>query len=345
MVCDVAIIGAGPVGLFSVFELGLLGLNSVVIDTLDRPGGQCTELYPEKPIYDIPAYPKINGQELTDRLMEQIEPFQPTFLLSRRVDKLEARESDEGLSAFRLTTGEGDIIDAAAVFIAAGAGSFTPRRPKLGNLEEFENQSVFYAVKDRSYMRGKRVVIAGGGDSALDWTLALLDDNASVTLVHRSKRFRAHPASVDAMLSACEDGRITFIEGELHSLHGSDGNLTEVHVKTSGGDNPIAIPTDILLPFFGLNIELGPIANWGMDLQDGKLIKVDTECFQSSIPGVFAVGDINTYPGKLKLILSGFHECALAAQAAFRCARPGERLRFQYTTSSTELKKKLKVLD
>ncbi|MEO1330772.1 MAG: NAD(P)/FAD-dependent oxidoreductase [Pseudomonadota bacterium] len=334
---DVAIVGAGPVGLFAVFELGLLGLNAVVIDTLDKVGGQCAELYPEKPIYDIPGFPEVSGQALTDNLMAQAAPFEPEFRLNQRVESLTRREDGRYL----VETSIGERYDVAAVFIAAGAGSFTPRRPKLEGLEAFEEKSVFYAVRSRAQFEGRDLMIVGGGDSALDWTLDLLPSVKSLTLVHRRASFRAAPHSVAAMQEAVAAGRMRFVEGELAELKGADGALEQIVLKTKG--DPETVKADRLLAFFGLNIELGPIADWRLDLQDGKQIKVDTEKFETSTPGVFAIGDINWYPGKLKLILSGFHEGALAAQAAFRLARPNEKLRFQYTTSSTELQKRLKV--
>lgn len=334
---DVAIVGAGPVGLFSVFELGLLGLQSVLVDSLDKPGGQCAELYPEKPIYDIPAWPLISGQELTDKLLEQIAPFEPTFRLGQRVESLLRRPDGR----FVVTTSEGSVIDAAAVFIAAGAGCFIPRKPKWERLAEFEGADLFYAVRDKGAFAGKDILIVGGGDSALDWSLELLGSARSLTLVHRSDRFRAHPASVKAMQKEVEAGRMNFQLGEVSGLRGPAGALEGVTVNGPDGESELEVQR--ILAFFGLNIELGPIAEWELDLQDGKQIRVDTAAFQTSSKGVFAIGDINWYPGKLKLILSGFHEAALASQEAFRIARPNERLRFQYTTSSTELQQRLKV--
>lgn len=335
---DVAIVGAGPVGLFAVFELGLLGLNAVLIDSLDRPGGQCAELYPEKPIYDIPAWPVISGQALTDRLLEQIAPFDPEFRFSQRVERLSRRADGR----FLVETSGHERFDAAAVIVAAGAGSFAPRRPKLDGLAAFEDESLFYAVRSRAAFAGRDVVIVGGGDSALDWTLDLLPDVRSLTLVHRRDNFRAAPASVAAMREAVAGGRMRFVEGELAALAGEGGALRRVTLRTRDG-GARDIDADRLLAFFGLNIELGPIGDWGLDLAEGRQIRVDTEKFQTSTPGVFAIGDINAYPGKLKLILSGFHEGALAAQAVFALARPGEKLRFQYTTSSSELQKRLQV--
>ncbi len=338
---DVLIIGAGPVGLFAVFELGLLGLKARLIDTLDRPGGQCAELYPEKPIYDIPGIPTISGQVLTDRLMEQAAPFEPEFRFNQRVEHLSKRPDGR----FQIVTDAGEVHVAPVVFIAAGAGSFTPRRPKLDGIAPYEGKSLFYAVRERADFEGSDLVIVGGGDSALDWTLDLLPVVKSLTLVHRRDKFRAAPHTVDAMETAVAEGRMNFVMGDLERLDGKNGGengeLTAVTVKSKTGSTTIA--ADRLLTFFGLNIELGPIADWALDLEDGKQIRVGTEKFQTSTPGIFAIGDINWYPGKLKLILSGFHEGALAAQEAFRIARPDEKLRFQYTTSSSELQKRLKV--
>jgi thioredoxin reductase (NADPH) len=334
---DALIIGAGPVGLFAVFELGLLGLKARLIDTLDRPGGQCAELYPEKPIYDIPGWPTISGQALTDRLMEQVAPFEPEFRFNQRVENLSKRPDGR----FQIVTDAGEVHVAPVVFIAAGAGSFTPRRPKLDGIEPYEGKSLFYAVRKRADFEGRDLVIVGGGDSALDWALDLLPAVKSLTLVHRRDKFRAAPHSVHAMEQAVADGRMKFVMGELDRLDGADGVLSAVTIRDKTGTT--TIKADRLLTFFGLNIELGPIAEWSLDLEDGKQIRVDTEKFQTSTPGVFAIGDINAYPGKLKLILSGFHEGALAAQEAFRIARPDQKLRFQYTTSSSELQKRLKV--
>jgi len=334
---DALIIGAGPVGLFAAFELGLLGLKSRLIDTLDRPGGQCAELYPEKPIYDIPGWPTISGQALTDRLMEQAAPFEPQFRFNQRVESLSRRPDGR----FQIVTDAGEVHVAPVVFIAAGAGSFTPRRPKLDGIEPYEGKSLFYAVRRRADFEGRDLVIVGGGDSALDWALDLLPAVKSLTLVHRRDKFRAAPHSVDAMEKAVADGRMNFVMGELDRLDGGNGELSAVTIRNKTGIT--TLKADRLLTFFGLNIELGPIADWSLELEDGKQIRVDTEKFQTSTPGVFAIGDINSYPGKLKLILSGFHEGALAAQEAFRIARPDEKLRFQYTTSSSELQKRLKV--
>ncbi|GAA0567633.1 NAD(P)/FAD-dependent oxidoreductase [Caenispirillum bisanense] len=334
---DVVIIGAGPVGLFAVFELGLLDLRCHVIDVLDKPGGQCAELYPEKPIYDIPAWPVITGQDLVNRLLEQITPFAPTFHHQQLVEGLTRLDDGRWL----VETDGGVKLAAPVVFIAAGGGSFTPKRPPLPGIEGFEGTSVFYAVRKRETFRGKDLVIAGGGDSALDWALALREEARSVTLVHHRDGFRAAPHSVAEMRAAVQAGQITLHIAKLAGLEGADGRLTGVRLENAA-QGSFTVPADALLPFYGLTMKLGPIADFGLNLNE-NLIPVDTEAYETSRPGIFAIGDINTYPGKLKLILSGFHEAALAAQKAFRYARPEERLRFQYTTSSTTLQKRLNV--
>ncbi len=334
---DVVIVGAGPTGLFAVFELGLLDLDAHLVDILDRPGGQCTELYPEKPIYDIPGLPIVTGQELTDRLMQQIRPFKPTFHLGQMASAL-ARLDD---GRWSLTTNTGARIIAHAVVIAAGNGSFVPKRPPIGGIEAFEGTSVHYAVRRIEDFRGKRVVIAGGGDSALDWTLSLAPVVGSLTLVHHRDGFRAAQHSVNQMRALVAKGQITFHQGGVQALHGADGRLERVTLSGSGPDD-IHIAADAFLPFFGLTSKLGPIAEFGLNLRE-NLIPVDTARFETETPGIFAIGDINAYPGKLKLMLSGFHEAALMAQAAFHIARPTEKLRFSYTTSSLSLQKKLGV--
>jgi thioredoxin reductase (NADPH) len=332
---DVVIVGAGPVGLFAVFELGLVDIKAHVIDILDKVGGQCAELYPEKPIYDIPALPVVSGQELTDRLMEQIKPFAPTFHLGERIDALARREG-----GFRLETDAGKVFHAKAVVIAAGGGSFTPKRPPLDGIEGYEGKSVFYAVRKMDEFRDRDVLIVGGGDSALDWTLSLQPIAKSLTLLHRRDEFRGAPHSVDKMRSLVAEKSMQLIIGQVTALHGADGVLEAATVRTKEGE--ARLPCNRLLPFFGLTMKLGPVADWGLNL-DENLIKVDTEKFQTSEPGIFAVGDINTYPGKLKLILSGFHEVALMAQAAHHIVYPDKKLLFQYTTSSSSLQKKLGV--
>ena len=334
---DVAIIGAGPVGLFAVFELGLLDMKCHLIDILDRSGGQCAELYPEKPIYDIPAWPVISGQELTDKLLEQIEPFGPTFHYNEMVETLE-RLPDGG---FRLTTDQGLVLEAKVVVIAAGGGSFQPKRPPIAGIEPYEGTSVFYSVRQMEAFRDRELVIVGGGDSALDWTLNLQPLAKRVTLIHRRDAFRAAPDSVNKMRALVEAGEMDLLLGQVSELKGDDGQLSEITV-TDLEKTQHTIACDRMLPFFGLTMKLGPVANWGINLNE-NLIPVDTEKFETSEPGIFAIGDINTYPGKLKLILSGFHEAALMAQAAKRIVSPGERIVFQYTTSSTKLQKKLGV--
>ena len=333
---DVVIIGAGPVGLFAVFELGLYDLKCHLIDILDRPGGQCAELYPEKPIYDIPAWPEISGQALTDRLMEQIAPFHPEFHFNRMVTGLKKLED----GSFEVETDEGELFRAKVVVIAAGGGSFQPKRPPVPGIEAYEGSSVFYSVRQMEAFRGQDVVIAGGGDSALDWTLNLQPLVKSLTLVHRRPEFRAAPDSVKKMFALRDEGKISFEIGQIKELTGADGQLESVIVKGAAGDT--AIPASRLLAFYGLTMKLGPIADWGLNLHE-NLIPVDTEKFETSHPGIFAIGDINWYPGKLKLILSGFHEAALMARAAKTVVNPDERVVFQYTTSSTNLQKKLGV--
>ncbi|HEV7254446.1 MAG TPA: NAD(P)/FAD-dependent oxidoreductase [Mesorhizobium sp.] len=333
---DVLIIGAGPVGLFAVFELGLMDMKSHLVDILDRPGGQCAELYPEKPIYDIPAWPSISGQGLVDQLMEQIAPFKPTFTFNRMIAGL-TRLPD---GSFRAVTDEGEAILAKVIVIAAGGGSFQPKRPPIPGIEAYEGKSVFYSVRRMEEFRGQDVLIVGGGDSAMDWTLNLQPIARSVTLVHRRPEFRAAPDSVNKMYALQEMKKLEFQVGQVTALKGEDGQLAAAVVK--GPDGDVEIPSTRMLPFFGLTMKLGPIADWGLNLHE-NLITVDTERFETSEPGIFAVGDINWYPGKLKLILSGFHEVALMAQAAKRIVSPGERVVFQYTTSSTSLQKKLGV--
>jgi thioredoxin reductase (NADPH) len=333
---DAVIVGAGPVGLFAVFELGLVDIKSHVVDILDRPGGQCAELYPEKPIYDIPGLTVVTGQELTDRLMEQIKPFGAEFHFSQRVDSLERVDG-----GFKLTTDLGTELECKVLVIAAGGGSFTPKRPPLPGIEQYEGTSVFYSVRKMENFRGREVLIVGGGDSALDWTLNLQPVAKSLTLLHRRSDFRAAPASVQKMLELVQGGDISFKLGQVTELHGEGGKLTSVTVKDPEGHS-FNQPTEVMLPFFGLTMKLGPVADWGINL-DENLIPVDTAKFETSEKGIFAIGDINTYPGKVKLILSGFHEAALMAQQAHKYVYPDKKLIFQYTTSSTSLQKKLGV--
>lgn len=333
---DAVIIGAGPVGLFAVFELGLVDIKAHVIDILDKVGGQCAELYPEKPIYDIPGLPIVTGQGLTDALMAQIKPFGAVFHLGQRVDALQKMTDGR----FRLATDIGTEFVTKVVVIAAGGGSFTPKRPPLPNIEAYEGRSVFYAVRRMEDFRGQDVLIVGGGDSALDWTLNLQPVARSLTLLHRRDDFRGAPHSVEQMRALVREKKIALMIGQMGALEGDDGLLTAVTIKTKDGD--VRYPCNRLLPFFGLTMKLGPVAEWGLNLHE-NLIPVDTEKFESSTAGIFAIGDINWYPGKLKLILSGFHEAALMSQAAHRIVYPGKKLLFQYTTSSSSLQKKLGV--
>ncbi|MBC6981098.1 NAD(P)/FAD-dependent oxidoreductase [Caulobacter sp. 17J80-11] len=338
---DVIIVGAGPCGLFAVFELGLLDMKAHLIDILDKPGGQCAELYPEKPIYDIPAWPVISGQELTDRLMEQIAPFHPTFSLGEMATALEKTADGK----WKLTTDMGTTITAPVVVIAAGGGSFQPKKPPIPGIEAFEQQGeglgVFYAVRRMEQFRGRKLVISGGGDSALDWVLNLQPLAEWVTLIHRRDDFRAAPHSVAKMRALVEARKMDLVIGQAVELQGPDGPLESVLVEDNSGARH-SIACDAFLPFFGLTMKLGPVAEFGLNLHE-NLIPVDTEKFETSTSGIFAVGDINWYPGKLKLILSGFHEAALMAQQAFRYVYPEKKLRFQYTTSSSDLQRKLGV--
>ena len=326
---DVAVIGAGPTGLFAVFECGMLRMKCVVIDTLEAIGGQCAALYPEKPIFDIPAHPAIAGAELIARLEEQAQPFAPIYLMGRRVDAL----ADDGEGGFVLSTSQGEQVRAKAVIIAAGAGAFGPNRPPLAGLEAFEaTGAVRYMVSRREELRGKRVVIAGGGDSAVDWALSLKDIAARVTVVHRRPKFRAAPETTAQMEAAAERGEIDLaIPYQLHGLEGTDGTLDHVVLATLKGEER-RVPADHLLAFFGLSMELGPIAEWGLGL-DRSHIAVDQATLATSRPGIHAIGDIATYPGKLKLILQGFSEAAMAAHAIHPRIFPGEALHFEYSTS------------
>jgi thioredoxin reductase (NADPH) len=309
-----------------------------LVDILDKVGGQCAELYPEKPIYDIPGIPVTSAHGLVDSLMTQIEPFNPQIHLGEMVETVEKI----GDPLFRVRTDQGTEFEAKIVVIAAGGGSFQPKRPPIPGIEPYEGKSVFYSVRKMEAMRGKRVLVAGGGDSALDWTLNLAPIADRLTLLHRRSEFRAAPDSVNKMMALVDEGKVELVLGQTTALVGNDGQLGAVVVKTNDGKVQ-EIPCDVLLPFFGLTMKLGPVADWGIELKDGELIPVDTAAFETNIPGIFAIGDINWYPGKLKLILSGFHEGALMAQKAYHYIYPEKRLVFQYTTSSTSLQKKLGV--
>ena len=333
---DVIIIGAGPVGLFAVFELGLLDMKCHLIDILDVPGGQCAELYPEKPIYDIPAIPVCTGQELTNKLLEQIQPFEPIFHLGQMAESIVKSEDGNWI----VTTDSNVSLEAPVIVIAAGGGSFVPKKPPLKDIEEYEGSSVFYSVKKMEIFRNKNLVIAGGGDSALDWTLSLQPIAKSLTLVHRRDDFRAAPDTIKKMRNLVSENKMVLEIAQLREIKGSSGNIELLRVKGERGEDDINC--DTLLAFYGLTMKLGPVANFGINL-DRNLIPVDTEKFETDVEGIFAVGDINHYPGKLKLILSGFHEAALMAQQAFKYVYPERRLRFQYTTSSSDLQEKLGV--
>ena len=337
---DVAIIGAGPIGLFAVFELGLLDIRCHLIDILPKAGGQCAELYPEKPIYDIPGFPVISGQELVDNLMKQIHPFGPKFHLGEMVERMEVVGTAEQ-PLFRIGTDNDKTIESKSVFIAAGGGSFQPKKPPIPGLDAYENKSVFYSVRKMDHFKGRRVVIVGGGDSALDWALNLHPVADRITLVHRRDAFRAAPHSVNAMRELVNSGDMEFVLGQVTAVKGEGGQLSALTIRRENGEH-YDHPCDDMMPFFGLTMKLGPIAGWGINLHE-NLVPVDTAKFETSVPGIFAVGDINTYPGKLKLILSGFHEATLAAQRAHRYVYPDKKLTFQYTTSSTSLQRKLGV--
>jgi thioredoxin reductase (NADPH) len=334
---DAVIVGAGPVGLFQVFELGLLEIKAHVIDSLPVVGGQCVELYPDKPIYDIPAVPVCTGQELTDNLLKQIEPFEPTFHLGQEVTVVEKR----GDGRFNVETSAGTRFISKTIFIAAGVGSFQPRTIKVDGIDRFDNSQLFYRVKDPSRFHGRNLVICGGGDSALDWALNLAGKAESVVLLHRREEFRAAPASVAKMKELCDNYEMQFLVGQVTGFETQDDKLSEI--KVSGADGVTRrLPLDHLLVFFGLSPKLGPIAEWGLDIER-KQLKVDTEKFETNVPGIFAVGDINTYPGKKKLILSGFHEAALAAFGAAPYIFPEKKIHMQYTTTSPKLHKILGV--
>lgn len=333
---DAVIVGAGPVGLFQVFELGLLGLKAEVIDSLPQAGGQCAELYPEKPIYDIPAFPVVGAQELIERLLEQIKPFDPGFHLNEEVSGFEQRADGR----FTVTTAKGTEFDAGTVIIAAGLGAFQPRRLRAPGADDVADH-VHYKVTDKQAFAGRNLCILGGGDSALDWTLDLVDNAASLTLVHRRENYRAQPNSVAKMKELAEAGKLVECQGTVAKILGEDGRLTGIETLDLERESQ-RIDCDELLVFWGLAPNLGPIAEWGLEIAK-RQIPVDTEKFQTSIPGVFAIGDINTYPGKKKLILSGFHEAALAAFAVQQHLHPDKKVHLQYTTTSPVMHKRLGV--
>lgn len=333
---DVVIIGAGPVGLFAVFELGLLDMKCDVIDILDKPGGQCAELYPDKPIYDIPGIPEISGGELTKSLLEQIKPFNPEFHLSTIVSELKQINND----LWEVVTDSNKIFHTKVIVIAAGGGSFQPKKPPIDGIDDYEGKSVFYSIKNIESFYNKEIAIVGGGDSALDWALTLHKKSKNLTLIHRRKEFRAAPDTVNKVMKLIDDGSINFELGQVKELVGSDGQLNKIICKDKEEEKEIKC--EAMLPFFGLTMKLGPVANWGLNLEQ-NLIKVNTETFETNQKGIFAIGDINYYPGKLKLILCGFHEGALMAQKAHQYIYPDKKVIFQYTTSSSKLQKKLGV--
>lgn len=322
---DILIIGAGPVGLFTVFEAGLLKMHCHLIDVLPQPGGQLSEIYPKKPIYDIPGLPSILAGDLVNNLLQQIAPFKPTFTLGERVEKLE--KLDDG--SFRVISSEGTVIEAKVVAIAAGLGSFEPRKPDIPGLEQFERKGIDYFVKDPGKYVGRKVVIAGGGDSALDWTIELAHQGAEVSMIHRRSAFRGAPDSVDKVMKLVADGKVRlYTDAQVTGLEGQE-HLEALLVETP--DGTLRLTTDYFIPLFGLTPKLGPIADWGLELDKNAIVVNPTDC-STNIEGVFAIGDINTYEGKLKLILCGFHEATMMCQAAFRFVYPKQKLSFKYTT-------------
>ena len=334
---DAVIIGAGPVGLFQVFELGLLEIKAHVIDALPEAGGQCIELYPDKPIYDIPAIPVCTGRELTENLLKQIKPFGAQFHLGQEVTQLE-KQAD---GRFLISTSKDQQFLSKTVFIAGGVGAFQPRTLNLDGIEAFVGKQVFYSVKNPEQFRDKNIVICGGGDAALDWVLDLVDKATSVTLIHRRDDFKAAPASIAKMRELCKNKQMQLLIGQITRYEVEHGQISKM-IVTDIESKDHSISVDDLLIFFGLSPKLGPIADWGLDIER-KQVSVDTEKFQTSIPGIYAVGDINIYPGKKKLILSGFHESALAAFAAAAYLNPEKHIQLQYTTTSTKLHKVLGV--
>ena len=323
---DILIIGAGPVGLFTIFEAGLVQLRCHLIDALAQPGGQCSEIYPKKPIYDIPGYPEILAGELVDRLMEQAEPFKPGFTLGERAEEIEQLDS----GGFRVVTNKGTEHTCKVIAIAGGLGSFEPRKPPISNIGEYEDKGVEYIIKDPEFYRNKRVVLAGGGDSALDWTIFLSEVAQEVTLVHRREGFRGAPDSVEKVMEMAASGKINLITNAQVTGLSGNGVLNQVTIQQKNADE-LTQETDHFIPLFGLSPKLGPIANWGLNIQKNA-IEVDTFDYSTNIEGIYAIGDINTYPGKLKLILCGFHEATLMVQSAYKRINPDKKLTLKYTT-------------
>ena len=330
---DVVIIGAGPCGLFQVFELGLLDMKAHLIDNLDKIGGQCAELYPDKNLYDIPSRPAITGQELTDDLIKQADPFEPAYHLNQLTSKIDVQDD-----FIEVTTNLDTVIKCKSLVIAAGSGSFVPRKLPISNVKEFENKNIFYSVKKRTDFEGKKILIAGGGDSALDYVMGFHKIASDITLIHRRKEFKAVQDSVNKVMSLVDQGEVKFNMGTIKQM--VDNGKGQVDITLD--DDTVIDGVDAIFPFFGLKIELGPIAEWGLNL-DNNLISVNTENFETSTPRIFAVGDICTYPGKLKLILSGFHEAALAAKKMFQYCHNDKKYVFRYTTSSKDIQEKLGV--
>ena len=330
---DVVIIGAGPCGLFQVFELGLLDMKAHLIDNLDKIGGQCSELYPDKNLYDIPSRPAITGQKLTDDLITQAEPFEPAYHLNQLTSKIDVQKD-----FIEVSTNLDTVIKCKSLVIAAGSGCFVPRKLPIPNIDEFENKNIFYSVKKRADFEGKKILIAGGGDSALDYVMGFHQIASDITLIHRRKEFKGVQDSVNKVMDLVDQGEIKFNMGTVKQI--TDNGKGQVNVTLD--DDTVINNVDAIFPFFGLKIELGPIAEWGLNLEN-NLISVNTENFETSISRIFAVGDICSYPGKLKLILSGFHEGALCAQECFKRARPDEKYVFRFTTSSTDIQKRLGV--
>ena len=332
---DVLVIGAGPVGLFAVHQLGIIGLKAEVVDNLDKIGGQCIELYPDKPIYDIPGIPECTGETLIKSLVEQIKPFQTNFHLNERVQEISKEKEN-----WKIVTSKDKTFITPNIIIAGGVGSFEPRKFSIKNIEKFENRSVFYSVKDKNYFKNKKISIFGGGDSALDWAIEL-SKISEVTLVHRRNEFRGAEHSANIARELEKKGKLKIkIPFQFNSIEGED-KINSINIKHENGKIE-KIPTDCILGFFGLIMKLGPIAEWGLNLEK-KTIPVTTESFETNKKGIFAIGDICTYPGKLKLILSGFHEGALAARACFKLARPNEKYRFEFTTTSKNIQEKLGI--
>lgn len=336
---DAVIIGAGPCGLFQIFELGLLGVRAHIIDALPKPGGQCTELYPDKPIYDIPGIPVCGAQELVERLLEQVRPFDAGFHLDQQVTEVARLDADR----FRVATSAGTVFETRAVIVAGGVGSFQPMPLRVDGVEPRIDRDIFYRVRDPQHHRGKDLIVLGGGDSALDWAIELSARAKSLTLIHRSDKFRAAAASVARMQALVAEGRMRMLVGNVTGIEVTNDALVRAQV-TQPDKQVVPLDVDHLLVFFGLSPKLGPIAEWGLDI-DKNQIRVDTEKFESNVPGIYAIGDIGTYPGKKKLILSGFHEAALAAFAIKSRLNPGEKVHLQYTTTSPIMHERLGVKD